>query len=163
MHALRKATYLAGIAMHQHSCADPFSPHKIRPSLIHHRVYTLTHSLSGSHTYSSPHTRCPHPRWDSPTYPTTQYHHQYSPPIAAAAPAPLMASGTSLLGFRTVSSTLRIKQAASVALWIALILTRAGSHTKASKVLHTPPVFTSTPKCYGACRHAGRCLTRYRE
>lgn len=40
---------------------------------------------------------------------------------------------------------LRIKQAASVALWIALYFTSEGSHTKALKVSTTPPVFTSTP------------------
>jgi hypothetical protein len=60
-------------------------------------------------------------------------------------PPPIDASGASLRGFFTVSSTDRMRQAASVALWMALSFTRAGSHTNASKVLTTPPVLTSTP------------------
>jgi hypothetical protein len=52
----------------------------------------------------------------------------------------------SLCGFLTVSSTLRIKHAASVALLIALSLTRLGSQTKASMLSCTPSVpSTSTP------------------
>jgi hypothetical protein len=48
-----------------------------------------------------------------------------------------------------------MRQAASVALWMALYLTSDGSHTNALKVSTTPPVLTSTPKfCRG--RHANR-------
>ena len=52
----------------------------------------------------------------------------------------------SLCGARTVSSTLRIRQAASVALLIALIFTRLGSQTNASRLLRMPSgPSTSTP------------------
>mmetsp|Transcript_29041 Transcript_29041/g.78210 ORF Transcript_29041/g.78210 Transcript_29041/m.78210 type:complete len:283 (+) Transcript_29041:296-1144(+) len=73
------------------------------------------------------------------------------PPMPRPRPMPLPpgfmpASAPSLLGLRTVSSTLRMRQAASVALWMALYLTNEGSHTNALKVSTTPPVLTSTPK-----------------
>eukprot|EP00879_Flechtneria_rotunda_P033355 GHRR01036935.1.p1 GENE.GHRR01036935.1~~GHRR01036935.1.p1 ORF type:complete len:153 (-),score=28.89 GHRR01036935.1:456-914(-) len=68
------------------------------------------------------------------------------PPLPMPLPGMAAASGASLRGFLTVSSTERIRQAASVALCMAFSLTSAGSQTKASYVLTTPPVFTSTPK-----------------
>ena len=52
----------------------------------------------------------------------------------------------SLCGFLTVSSTLKINEAASAALLIALILTKLGSQTKASMLSRTPSgPSTSTP------------------
>lgn len=53
--------------------------------------------------------------------------------------------GISLCSFLMVSSTLRIKHAASVAAWNALTLTSAGSHTNASMLLRTPSWSKSTP------------------
>nr|GMD64792.1 hypothetical protein Iba_chr12bCG27760 [Ipomoea batatas]GME21077.1 hypothetical protein Iba_scaffold26711CG0010 [Ipomoea batatas] len=48
-------------------------------------------------------------------------------------------------GFFTVSSTLRIRQAASVAAFMAFICTTDGSHTKLAKESAIPPVLISTP------------------
>lgn len=47
--------------------------------------------------------------------------------------------------FRTVSSTDRIRQAASVAAVYALVLMRVGSHTKFAKVSHALSFVMSTP------------------
>lgn len=55
------------------------------------------------------HRRMPRPRMPPPPRPRPR------PPMAACAAAPLAASGTSDLGLRTVSSTDRIRHAASVA------------------------------------------------
>ena len=52
---------------------------------------------------------------------------------------------TELLGFRMVSSTERMRLAASVAPVMALSLTTAGSHTKASKLLVMLSLVMSTP------------------
>ena len=64
-------------------------------------------------------------------------------------PRPLPADGGGPsppdLGFFTVSSTDRIKQAASVAAVMALILTMAGSHTQASKLSAISSLLMSTP------------------
>lgn len=49
------------------------------------------------------------------------------------------------LGTLMVQSTDRTEQAASVAAWIALILTRAGSQTNFAKLSDTPSELTSTP------------------
>mmetsp|Transcript_1948 Transcript_1948/g.5637 ORF Transcript_1948/g.5637 Transcript_1948/m.5637 type:complete len:205 (+) Transcript_1948:108-722(+) len=62
------------------------------------------------------------------------------PPPGASAPT------SSLLGFFTVSSTLRMTQAASVAAARALSLTSSGSHTKSSKVSPTQAPSMSMPK-----------------
>ena len=62
-------------------------------------------------------------------------------------PLPAGAGGPSPpdLGFFTVSSTDRIKQAASVAAVMALIFTMAGSQTHASKLSAMSSLFISTP------------------
>ena len=61
------------------------------------------------------------------------------PPLPMPLPGPPPPSGPSDLGFRTVSSTDSTKHAASVAAVSALILTKAGSHTKLANVSTTPP------------------------
>mmetsp|Transcript_5567 Transcript_5567/g.14421 ORF Transcript_5567/g.14421 Transcript_5567/m.14421 type:complete len:268 (+) Transcript_5567:196-999(+) len=48
-------------------------------------------------------------------------------------------------GLRTVSSTLRMRQVASVAAWSAFLFTTTGSHTNEAKVSVTPPVSMSIP------------------
>ena len=71
-------------------------------------------------------------------------------PLARPARAPLfmglaLALACSELGFMTVSSTERIRHAASVAALMALRLTRRGSQTKLSYVSQMPSFSTSTP------------------
>jgi hypothetical protein len=87
--------------------------------------------------------------------------HPHVPPQ----PAPIAAtSGALLAGFRTVSSTDRMRQAASVADWMALILTSAGFHTNESNVLQTPPLLTSAPKfCCMLCCEVGVVRARRHE
>ena len=67
----------------------------------------------------------------------------HPPAMALAAACP---SGGALAGLRTVSSTLSMRQVASVAAVMAFTFTRLGSHTNDRNVSTTPPVFTSTPK-----------------
>merc|ERR1712097_188036 len=79
------------------------------------------------------------------------------PPLPPLPPTP-GAPGFSFsdAGLRTVSSTLRIRQAASVAAVIAFLLTSAGSQINLSQVLQMPsfsmsmPAFASPLAC--ACR-----------
>ena len=65
-------------------------------------------------------------------------------PLPRPAAGPLGPS-TVDLGFLTVSSTDRIRQAASEAAVKALTLTREGSHTQASKLSVIPSLMMSTP------------------
>merc|ERR1719309_1506861 len=99
--------------------------------------------------------------YNSERHPTTTQNQRppIMPPIPTGAPDPgtpdpgiprlpvigLSSPLMSDLGFCTVSSIDRIKQAASDAAVMALIRTTAGSHTNASKLSEISSFMTSTP------------------
>merc|ERR1719154_91085 len=75
-------------------------------------------------------------------------------------PPPIWSAPWPLLGFFTVSSTLRSRQAASEAAVMALDLTIAGSQTQASKLSAMSSLRTSTP--YQVPSPACFCLSLFR-